>query len=170
MPTCHHAAIYHRGLLNGVALSNAHMPSCSHIPPGPSERRCSVQCPQAIMQPYTPGAFRKALLCPMPTCHHAPIRHWGLLDGVALSNAHMSNCSHIPPGPSEWRCSVQCPHVIMHPYAAGAFWMALSCPMPAFPHAAVYHRGLLKGVALSNALMSSCSHIPPGPSERRCPV
>ena len=60
----------HRGLLNGVALSNAHisscsgvalsnahMSSCSQIPPGPSERGCPVQRPYVSMQPYTTGAF-----------------------------------------------------------------------------------------------------------------
>ena len=90
-PTCHHADIYHRGLLSGIALPNAHLPSCTHIPPGPCERW---------------------VLSPKNTCHHAPL--------IPHGNADIPSCSHIPPGPSERHCSVQRTPVIMHPYTTGA--------------------------------------------------
>ena len=80
---------------------------------------------------YT-GAFWAALLCPKHTCHHSPIYHWGPVNG-ALSTAHMSSCSHIPPGnahmpscshipprPSGQHCSVHRTPVIIHPYTTRA--------------------------------------------------
>ena len=92
MRTYHHAAIYHRGPPSGIALSNAHLSSCTHIPPGPWER----------------WAFS-----PKRTCHHAPL--------IPQGNAHMPRCSHIPPGPSERQCSAQRTPAILHPYTTGAF-------------------------------------------------
>ena len=166
MPMCQHAAIYHRGLLSGIALSSTHLSSCSHMPLGPSERHGSVQsthvfihpyttgalltelcrtcahvimqpyttgqCLHAIIQPYITGAFWAALLCPKHTCHHSPIYHWGPVNGaqstahmsscshIPPGNAHMPSCSHIPPGPSGQHCSVHRTPVIIHPYTTGA--------------------------------------------------
>ena len=141
MPTCHHAPIYHRGLL---------LPSFAHIPLGPC-LRCSVQSSHIIMHPHTTGASW-TLLCLIPPaimqpyttgafcCHHSPIIHRGLVSG-ALSKAHISSCTpippgpvghcfvsshmpscrHIPPGPSERQCSAQRTPAILHPYTTGAF-------------------------------------------------
>ena len=140
MPTCHHAPIYHRGLL---------LPSFAHIPLGPY-LRCSVQSSHIIMHPHTTGASW-TLLCLIPPaimqpyttgafcCHHSPIIHRGLVSG-ALSKAHISSCTpippgpvghcfasshmpscrHIPPGPSERHCFAQRTPAIMHPHTTGA--------------------------------------------------
>ena len=124
---CHHSPIYHWGLAYGV-LSKAHTSSCAPIPPGPPGLLCLI--PPAIMQPYTTGAF---------CCHHSPIIHRGLVSG-ALSKAHISSCTpippgpvghcfvsshmpscrHIPPGPSERHCFAQRTPAIMHPHTTGA--------------------------------------------------
>ena len=136
MPTCHHAAIYHRGPLSGIAVSNTHLPSVTHIPPGPFERALSnvgisscthiplgnahlPSCTHippgpsaAIIRPYTTGALL-TVFCPKLTYHHAPPYHRGLLD-IALSN-------------------------------------------PTCHHAAIYHWGFL---------LPSFTHNPPGPCER----
>ena len=142
MPTCHHAAIYHRGPLSGIAVSNTHLPSVTHIPPGPFERALSnvgisscthiplgnahlPSCTHippgpsaAIIRPYTTGALL-TVFCPKLTYHHAPPYHRGL-SGIALSH-------------------------------------------PTCHHADIYHRGLLSGSALPSAHLPFCTHIPPGP-------
>ena len=149
MPTCHHAAIYHRGPLSGIAVSNTHLPSVTHIPPGPFERALSnvgiSSCTHippgpsaAIIRPYTTGALL-TVFCPKLTYHHAPPYHRGLLD-IALSNptCHhaaiyhwgflLPSFTHNPPGPCE-RCFVQSSHIIMHPHTTGAC-RALLCLIP----------------------------------------
>ena len=108
------------------AFSKEHMSLCT-----PYTTR---QCGHTIMQPYTTGAFRAALLCPTHTCHHAPIYHRGLGSGGRF---------------------LQSVHVIMHPLYHRA--------MPTCHDAAIYHRGLLSGSALPSAHLPFCTHIPPGP-------
>ena len=125
MPTCHHAAIYHRGPLSGIAVSNTHLPSVTHIPPGPFERALSnvgisscthIPLGNAHLPSCThipPGPWERWAFSPKRTCHHAPL--------IPQGNAHMPRCSHIPPGPSERQCSAQRTPAILHPYTTGAF-------------------------------------------------